>query len=819
MDKLFTEEELGKQKDLCRALYRNEDGSPFCLTDGQAEIFTAIATKRYDRLHVMTYTQYGKQISHDTPVLTNVGWKAHGELAVGDMVFNDKGEQVEVQGLSEESESTLEFEFASGEKIKCHENHEWVVKRIEKEDFEIAEAKEIVKWQIRGGGKNKSFKISVPNIKPLGYVEKVLSIDPYMLGVWLGDGYSSKPSICQHPKDEIIIEQFPYKPSKVHTHKGTGVKSFDFYRCNFLPDLVSLNLRNNKHIPDAYKRSSVGQRLKLLAGLIDTDGYVGTEFRKCGNRDGRVYITNCNKVLVDDIVEVIRSLGMRPSVVQVAPCVSSSGIQGRQITYIIGFDPFMEIPTVLPRKKIIPKLKQRHVTIRSINKIAPVKGRCIQVDGGIYLVGKTLIPTHNSLVVALAVLTRVSTFPEKWVIVAGREKQAGIIMGYIIQHAFDNSYTKAKLQLNPEESIEKIQRERSKNRLTFRLAGGGIGEVSVVSADSRNKQTSGDSVMGLGGDAIVEDESSLLPDEIEAKIYRMITGRGGKGFYCKIGNPFTNGHFRKSYEDPNYKKIDIGWEQGVREGRLSQRDLDEARGKPLFEVLYENKFPPKDAMDDDGYVNLYLPIADRLVDQGEYLGRIRMGIDPSGEGMDESKWVIRDGFKAEVVATEKHSSTKSIAERTLTLMFRYKISERDIWVDNFGVGANVAQELARNGVYVNAVNVGEKCEDEEFSQRFINQRAYAYWSSMEWLNKGGKLVKGGSGWKEMNRIMYKADGSRRIKIMSKQEMRRRGWLSPNEADAFALTFLAPEEEYRVKTVEERKEDKMYDEVFDKYAAI
>lgn len=426
----------------------------------------------------------------------------------------------------------------------------------------------------------------------------------------------------------------------------------------------------------------------------------------------------------------------------------------------------------------------------------------------------------KSLVVALAVLTRVSTFPEKWVIVAGREKQAGIIMSYIIQHAFDNSYTKAKLQLNPEENIEKIQRERSKNRLTFRLSGGGIGEVSVVSADSRNKQTSGDSVMGLGGDAIVLDEAALIADEIEAKIYRMITGRGGKGFYCKIGNPFTNGHFRSSFDNPDYHKINICWEQGVEEGRLSRKDLEEARTKPLFDILYENKFPPKDAMSDDGYVKLYNAVGE-MVEPTEFFGRVRMGIDPSGEGADESKWVIRDGFKSQVVATQQHSSTKSIAERTLTLMLKYHIREEDIWVDNFGVGANVAQELARNGVYINAVNVGDKCEDEEFDARFLNQRAYAYWNSMEWINKGGKLVKSGD-WDESKHIMYRANGARKIQIMSKGEMRKRGWPSPNTMDAFALTFLTQEEEYHVKTLKEKKEDMKYDKMaedFDKYAAI
>ncbi len=71
--------------------------------------------------------------------------------------------------------------------------------------------------------------------------------------------------------------------------------------------------------------------------------------------------------------------------------------------------------------------------------------------------------THT---VALAVLLRAAVFPEKWCIVAGREKQAKICMGYVIQHAFDNEYTRSRLVV-PKGEEDKLKREKSKNRLTF----------------------------------------------------------------------------------------------------------------------------------------------------------------------------------------------------------------------------------------------------------------------------------------------------------------------------------------------------------------
>src|SRR3990167_7235672 len=186
----------------------------------------------------------------------------------------------------------------------------------------------------------------------------------------------------------------------------------------------------------------------------------------------------------------------------------------------------------------------------------------------------------KSLVVALAVLTRITTFPEKWVIVAPSFIKARIIMGYIIDHLFDNEYTKSLLVSNEGEKIEHLQQERNKDHLTFKLGMKEgkplLSEVYVLSADSRNKRSSGDSLMGQGSSNLVLDEAALIDDNIEAKVFRMLGDCAEDSFYLKIGNPFRRNHFYKS----SIKK------------------------KPHFDVLYENKFPDEDMLDDQGYTSL-----------------------------------------------------------------------------------------------------------------------------------------------------------------------------------------------------------------------
>ena len=115
----------------------------------------------------------------------------------------------------------------------------------------------------------------------------------------------------------------------------------------------------------------------------------------------------------------------------------------------------------------------------------------------------------------------------------------------------------------------------------------------------------------------------------------------------------------------------------------------------------------------------------------------------------------------------------------------YEIAPKNIKVDNFGAGANVSQEIALGvNERVHAVNVGNKPKDD----RFLNIRAEMYWLLREWIKKGGKLIKN-EAWRQLLVIRYKRTLSGKIQIMSKEEMVKHGWDSPDEMDAVALSFV------------------------------
>ena len=142
------------------------------------------------------------------------------------------------------------------------------------------------------------------------------------------------------------------------------------------------------------------------------------------------------------------------------------------------------------------------------------------------------------------------------------------------------------------------------------------------------------------------------------------------------------------------------------------------------------------------------------------------------------------------------SNPKSIAQKTRTLIDAYEIDPRDITVDNFGEGANVAQELAYVGIMVNAVNVGDSVdkEEEEYDKVngdriYINKRAKAYFGLRHWLRAGAELVQHKIWKDQLSSNRYRTELSGRVKMMGKKEMRKNGIKSPNAYDALMLTFV------------------------------
>jgi deoxycytidine triphosphate deaminase len=354
----------------------------------------------------------GKALALDTELPTPSGWKTMAEVEVGDIVFDELGEPTVVVGATPPTAARpcVELVFSEGTTVVCDESHQWVT--ISKSDrshgkriARVRTAVEIAASLRVRGEWNHHVKLA----RPPRYPERKLPIDPYVLGAWLGDGTSTAAEITCADADVLLeIETAGYAVAKTATgpyrHRIGGVgHSRDTATGRYVRnDSLSSKLRNlgvlgNKHIPDIYLRSSFDQRLALLEGLMDTDGYV--------DKLGRCDLTTVNERLALQYHELVASLGFRPTL-------------ARKRAFLNGVDrgPKFEIQFV-PDEQVFrlfrKQLRQRADTafhrfraIVDVRRVDSVPVRCIEVSSprGQFLVTRSYIPTHNSSLGRLGLL-------------------------------------------------------------------------------------------------------------------------------------------------------------------------------------------------------------------------------------------------------------------------------------------------------------------------------------------------------------------------------------------------------------------------------
>lgn len=343
--------------------------------------------------------QHGKLIADSTPVLTKDGWKTHGELVIGDYVLSHKGKWVKVTNILPKDYADRKVTTTDGEEILVHAKHEWLVYDRYSHKETVRETEHIEKriWSGNEKGRGHRYNYMLPNREPLDCEDKPLAVDPYVLGVWLGDGTTTQGQICAAECDRTTIDtvRTKYPDGAEWTHKDTGVITASFK--GLYKDLQQYGMCRSKgaaekHIPVEYITASKKQRLELLAGLIDTDGYADL-------KHNRIVFTTSGEELKNTFEDLIATFGWRTTTCECRPVLSSSGIQGKNVYWQIGFNPTEHIPCKLERKQMNIFSKQRRIAIKSIEKVKPEQGNCITVEGGIYCVGRKMIPTHNSVTI------------------------------------------------------------------------------------------------------------------------------------------------------------------------------------------------------------------------------------------------------------------------------------------------------------------------------------------------------------------------------------------------------------------------------------
>ena len=358
----------------------------------------------------------GKATSMDTLIPTPSGWAKMSELRVGDKVYDDLGRQTAVTGtVTWHDRPLVRVHFSDGTWVDVDPEHEWYT-----ETRRSRKSKQEGERLDRAGrtGMDQRWKCELPSVKSTAEIAKTirvgsdsrlnhsipvcgalesddtnLPIDPYVLGVWLGDGTANSGTVTlNHVDADAILPAVINAGHSYHVVESACRDTTSLYRIDGLTSaLRSAGLLGAKHIPESYLRASHRQRLSLLRGIMDTDGHA--------QKSGSMELCFTNRRLSYDALELIRSLGVIPTITE-----SDAKIYGVKkgrrwrLHFTAPFACF-----TLPRQNARQNIDVRPTTRRRyITEVENLPGthstKCIQVnsESHLFLVGESMVPTHNS---------------------------------------------------------------------------------------------------------------------------------------------------------------------------------------------------------------------------------------------------------------------------------------------------------------------------------------------------------------------------------------------------------------------------------------
>ena len=364
-------------------------------------------------------TQGGKALPLDTPIACPDGFTTMGALQPGDVVYDEHGRECRVELVTPTmyGHDCYRVEFDDGVSIVADAEHLWRVQTArqrknqarrsaaEGDDYSILTTAQMQGDLILHARREWRSNYSIDMPAPTQFPERNLPIPPYSFGVWQGDGgstssefYSADPEVAGMVAAEGVLVgagKAVVQQGKALTYSiGQVGKTRDpltgVYTANdsISSKLKALGVWGDKHIPDVYLTASVEQRMALLRGLMDTDGY-------CAD-DGGCEISTVKPVLARDILTLLRSLGIKARCrKKETKCGTVLGTAWR-ITFTSDVPVFGLARKQRQHATVRPEVKRRY--IRSITPVMSVPVKCIQVDSPnqMYLAGRDFLPTHNT---------------------------------------------------------------------------------------------------------------------------------------------------------------------------------------------------------------------------------------------------------------------------------------------------------------------------------------------------------------------------------------------------------------------------------------
>lgn len=359
----------------------------------------------------------GKAHPYDADVITPTGIRKWGDLQIGDYVFGDDGSPTKIIDIPFDKTAPIyKITLKDGRTVEASEGHLWKVYVHNRKGLQILTTKELLdiyKAERKISYRNPSgveFRCGVIRNEGIELPNKDIPIDPYTLGLLLGDGCfrtlrtnNSLYYTCQDTDAKYIIPNIPYKVTK---RKYKYAYSIWIDKGAHILDSLGLWMHKSedKFIPKEYLFNSKDVRRNLLKGLIDSDGYVSNSSHPHNGYE----ISVSSKQFAEDIMWLCRSLGYNADM-----HIKHPWYYNKQKEKVQGLTSYRvsihteDTLSYLPRKKNIcstsaySKSRNLYTRIVDIEYVGEKQAKCITVDNKshCYLI-EDFITTHNSFSLA-----------------------------------------------------------------------------------------------------------------------------------------------------------------------------------------------------------------------------------------------------------------------------------------------------------------------------------------------------------------------------------------------------------------------------------
>ncbi len=758
----------------------------------QADVLDAFPHKQ--RIAMLASKGPGKELCKNTVIPTPVGDRRFGDLVVGDAVFADDGMPTVVTAIFDNGiKPVWRVKFDDGTSVLAGAEHQWKVRgqaeRARKSMYKpwsVLTTEQIIARGVRvKNGKWAGRQFEIPLHGAAHYPEATLPLDPYLVGVWLGDGTRNSPSYF---KPYVEIEHELQRRGYVTSRSGDHVRilgMLDKFR-----ELECFGCYSfEKYIPERFKLASPQQRRDLLCGLMDTDGCIGD--------DSHMEYDTTSKQLALDVVWLVRSLGGNALVKQGIKAGAYHDENGNRIEcrdcYRVSvrtpFNPFRIAHKAVRwtdpmRSPSTARYLKRY--IESIEPAGEADCMCITVDhpSACYLVNDFIV-THNTTVLAWLAWNFLLTRPHPKIAatsVTGDNLNDGLWTemakwqgkSTLLQASF--TWTKNRIVAN-------------ENPETWWMA-------ARTWPRSGDKEQQAETLAGLHADYIffILDESGSIPEAVMVAAEAALAS-GIEAHIVQAGNPsalegplYAAHRNRKLWHvveingDPDNPKrsprVSIDWarEQIAQYGRES----------PWVMVNVLGRFPSASLNALIGMEEIEAAQKRVYRESDIAFAPVILGVDVARFGDDSSAIYTRRGIQA--FSPVIHRNLDSQAGAGIVTRLWDTMGADAVFIDNTGgFGAGWIDMLRQLGRAPIGVGFAERAHEP---QRFANKRAEMYFDAAKWIKEGGALPPDKQLAEAMTRTTYTfAKGQ--LLLEPKADVKAKLGYSPDSADAFVLTFAEP----------------------------